>query len=124
MTCVSLSLFLSICLYISLSFAACATPAEVDGIYSTSLETAEIDRITAAHPTSKATAAPLFIYMALHSVHGPNEDPWPLVDVNETFGEVVAYDRRIFAVRNYLLLEYSTTLYYTIVLQYIDIVRG
>ena len=43
--------------------------------------------------------------MALHSVHGPNEDPWPLVDVNETFGEVVAYDRRIFAVRNYLLLE-------------------
>ena len=62
--------------------------------------------------------------MALHSVHGPNEDPWPLVDVNETFGEVVAYDRRIFAVRNYLLLEYSTILYYTIVLQYIDIVRG
>jgi hypothetical protein len=47
--------------------------------------------------------------MALHSVHGPNEDPWPLVDVNETFGEVVAYDRRIFAVRNYL--EQSTILY-------------
>lgn len=76
------------------SCAACATSAEVDGIYSTSLETAEIDRITATHPKG----SPLFIYMALHSVHGPNEDPFPLVDVNDTFGEVVAYDRRIFAV--------------------------
>ena len=35
--------------------------------------------------------------MALHSVHGPNEDPNPIVDVNATFGEVVAMDRRIFA---------------------------
>ena len=37
------------------------------------------------------------VYMALHSVHGPNEDPNPIVDVNETFSEVVAMDRRIFA---------------------------
>jgi hypothetical protein len=48
---------------------ACATSAEVDGLYSTTLETAEIDRITVGHPEG----SPLFIYMALHSVHGPNE---------------------------------------------------
>ena len=29
--------------------------------------------------------------------HGPNEDAFPLIDVNETFAEVVAYDRRVFA---------------------------
>lgn len=40
---------------------------------------------------------PLFVYMALHSVHGPNEDPFPIVDVNETFPEIVDYPRRIFA---------------------------
>ena len=28
---------------------------------------------------------------------GPNEDPFPLVDVNKTFPEIVDYGRRIFA---------------------------
>ena len=72
---------------------ACATAAEVNGVYSATLETAEVARIVAAHPPSK----PLFMYMAFHSVHGPNEDPYPVVDVNETFPEIVDPARKIFA---------------------------
>ena len=71
----------------------CSTKAEVNGVYSGALESAEVARIVAAHDSTK----PLFVYLALHSVHGPNEDPYPLVDVNATFPEIVAYDRRIFA---------------------------
>ena len=71
----------------------CSTPAQVDGRYSTTLESEQVARIVAAHP--KGT--PLFVYVALHSVHGPNEDPFPLVDVNASFPEIVDYERRIFA---------------------------
>ena len=72
----------------------CSTPAQVNGIYSGSLESAEVSRILENHPKD---GTPLFVYMALHSVHGPNEDPFPIVDVNETFPEIVDYERRIFA---------------------------
>ena len=67
---------------------ACATAAEVNGVYSATLETAEVARIVAAHPPS----TPLFMYMAFHSVHGPNEDPYPVVDVNETLLTLVFND--------------------------------
>ena len=53
----------------------------------------QVTRIVHAHDKTK----PLFIYMAFHSVHGPNEDAFPLIDVNETFAEIVDYDRRVFA---------------------------
>ena len=37
-------------------------------------------------------SAALFVYMALHSVHGPNEDPFPIVDVNKTFPKIVTFE--------------------------------
>ena len=71
----------------------CSTPSEVDGRYSTTLETEHVARLVAAHPKD----TPLFIYVALHSVHGPNEDPFPLINVNATFPQIIEYERRIFA---------------------------
>lgn len=58
----------------------CVMPDEVDGIYSGTLESAQVARIVAAHDATK----PLFMYLALHSVHGPNEDPYECGNGYET----------------------------------------
>jgi hypothetical protein len=38
-----------------------------------------------------------YIHCFATQVHGPNEDPFPIVDINSTFGEVVDYGRRTLA---------------------------
>lgn len=57
---------------------ACSTPAEVDGHYSTTLYSAEVEAIAARRPAG----TPLFVYMAFQSVHNPYDDPYPVVDVS------------------------------------------
>jgi arylsulfatase A-like enzyme len=66
----------------------------VQGVYSPCLITAEVDRIVHAHDPSE----PLFLWVAMQSVHNPYEAPpsW-LVDVNATYAHIPDYAVRVYA---------------------------
>ena len=68
--------------------------ASVQGQYSASLFTAEVDRIVRAHDAS----GPLFLWVALQNVHNPYEPPPPwVVDVNVTYANISSYAQRTYA---------------------------
>jgi arylsulfatase A-like enzyme len=71
---------------------ACAGRA-LDGQYSTSLFTAEADRVIRAHNAS----APLFLYVAFQNVHNPYEaPPVGLVNVSKVYANISDADRRVY----------------------------
>jgi arylsulfatase A-like enzyme len=66
----------------------------VQGEYSPCLITAEVDRIVRAHDAS----VPLFLWVAMQSVHNPYEPPPPwLIDVNATYAAIPSYQSRVYA---------------------------
>jgi arylsulfatase B/arylsulfatase I/J len=67
----------------------------VDGRYSAELFAAEAARIVAHHARQQPQQQPLFLYIAMQSVHNPYDVP-PL-DVNGTYPEIASYERRVYA---------------------------
>ena len=66
----------------------------VDGQYSATVFTAEVDRIVRAHDSSR----PLFLWVALQNVHNPYEaPPTALVDINVTYPNISDYGQRVYA---------------------------